>query len=118
MILAQLYEQKADRVGVSPALQSFNRAFLASVNTCVQEINARCHTSGVEATSEHDDIGIDERYLPVLSAGIDYYLTVQSMYKIEGKLDLYSIYNNALRRSQHFYFDDSPPNGVFGSVAE
>ena len=47
-------------------------------------------------SSVNSDTGLTIRYLPMIDAGVDYYMSVNSQFKREGTADLFQIYQNAL----------------------
>ncbi len=113
--LNQIFKEKAARANANESNNDFISSFLTAGNKSILELNRIAFASGNTVGTIDGDTGLDERYHPSLSAGIDYNLDEGSIWKISNPATpLINVWEVKLRQAQSFYFDDNTPNGVDG----
>jgi hypothetical protein len=118
LYLTELHRDKADRVNANPSNSDFNRAFLSAVREVLMDIRNLGYVVPTFPQSHDAEIeNIDERYVPVVSAGVDWYLHLRSEWKqADDGARLERTYEKQLRRTPTIYFNDSPPVGRYGDL--
>ena len=115
--LQNLFKEKAGRVNANESNQEFLSSFLSAANKCILELNYRAWTSGNVVDATNSDTGLDNRYHPALSAGIDFYLSEGSIWNIDSEVDLGQLWEVKKREAQGIYRDDNTPTGANGGTA-
>lgn len=114
LVLSQMYNDKLQRTGAQSSEVTFTNAFVAAANNVITDMGNRTGESPTIVADTDGDPTLDEKYWTVLSAGIDYYLTVQSEWRIESKDDLYALYQQKLAEAGSLYLKANPPTGRLG----
>lgn len=114
--LTLLHQMKMRRVGTVGNSQEFDSAFVEAANLVMQDIsNATPSLSPNLISSSNDDTGLEPRYLPMISSGLDYYMSVNSQFKREGTQDLFQLYQvDLLKAATYDREDNSTLNGRRG----
>ena len=95
--LTSVHAAKKQRQGVSGDSADFDSAFINAASLGLLDIqNSTPSLAPNLISSVNSDTGLTIRYLPMIDAGVDYYMSVNSQFKREGTADLFQIYQNAL----------------------
>ena len=116
LTLTEIYNQKRRRHGADPDNDSFTASFLSAANRVLVDLENRAHADPDLVGSQSDDTDLDHRYVPVLTAGIDYYLDAEGVWRIDDPVDLFNAYQLLLSRANAIYFKDNAPTGHSGVV--
>ncbi len=106
--LTMLHQMKMRRAGAVGNSQEFDAAFVEAANLVLQDIGNYTPSLAPNLISSYsDDTGLTPRYLPMISAGLDYYMSVNSQFKREGTTDLFQVYYNALSYAATYDREDN-----------
>ena len=107
MNLNQLFIDKAGRVNANLASTRFHDAFMDAAISVVTDIGNRCRADVTIPDDIEDDIGLDYRYKPVLSAGIDWYLHLRSEWNVDNPVQLNNSYESEKSKAWSIYDQDN-----------
>ena len=116
MQLTQLFQRKADRVNVDYTNDSFQSSFIHAINETLEAMRNYCHVTPNLVVAHDGNTGLDQKYLPVISAGVDYFLHLASEWNIDRPADLDARWESDLRRASTMYYADNPPQGPIGAT--
>lgn len=111
----RMYQIKAQRAGASEGSQSFQRAFLHALDMVQQTLNFRGHQSLSQLDDVEGEIDLDTKFLPVVSAGLDFFIQEESEWTIDDTKDLEARWERMLIRAITESMKDDTPKGKFGN---
>ena len=111
--LTSIHSAKKQRQGVSGDSADFDAAFVNAASLVLLDIqNSTPSLTPNLISSATSDTGLTVRYLPIIDAGVDYYMSVNSQFKREGVDNLFQLYQLALSfASRYDREDNSTVNG-------
>lgn len=108
MNLTTLHNMKRRRVGVLADSDEFDSAFIEAATIVLQDIENGSPSLDPNLVNAHtDETNLGVRYLTVLSAGIDHYMSVNSQFKREGTQDLFALYTAELGKVPMYDREDN-----------
>ena len=116
MRLTQLFQRKADRVNAYYSNNAFQASFIHAINETLESLKNYCHVTPNLVVAHDGNTGLDQKYLPVISAGVDYFLHLASEWNIDRPADLDARWERELRRASTIYYADNPPQGPIGAT--
>lgn len=112
-----LYTQKYKEHNTTAASTEFLRDFIYSLNRTLLRMLAKI---GVEATppiDADDDIDLDDYYLEVISAGVDYYLWLTGRWSNKDFNILSAMWEQSLREGHGYYMNNTVHQSRIGTVS-
>ena len=111
-----MFKDKAGRVNVLEDNERFMTAFLNATHEVLAELKRSAHVTPTFVTSPEQDTGLDEQYIPVLSAGIDHFLTQRSEFNVDDPAALQKTWLLQLSKAPSIYFKDNTVTSRYGNL--
>ena len=112
-----LLTQKSKKFGASSQSLDWQQMVLDAANYVLDDIEARVGKSTTHVDNISDSIDLDkQRYGPVVSLGIDYYLNSNTAYQVMDERLTEARYFNKLKTSQMSYLKTLDLSAKFGEI--
>ncbi|MDA1348567.1 MAG: hypothetical protein O3A47_06825 [Chloroflexi bacterium] len=117
LTLNNVYKDKAARVNSQEDNVRFIQAFMSSLYEVFAELEAQCHITPTYISSPEEDTGLNRQYLPVISAGLDHFLTQRSEWNVDDPVKLERTWLRALSKAAGIYYKDNTIVGRYGDLS-
>ena len=117
LTLQQMYIDKARRVNAPEDNERFMFSFMSALTEVLASLERSAHVTPTYTASPEADVGLDQRYIPVISAGLDCLLEERSEWKVDDPRTLRNIWETELARAPSIYFADNAPDGRTGDLS-
>lgn len=103
----ELFDAKVSAFGASSNSDAWNSAYMLSLKMVCADLRILCHLSITTPISHQAEIDVDsDYYLPVVNAGMDYYLDQHGDWMRKPEGDLKAAYRDAKRNANLYYMRD------------